>query len=81
MKRSTTISAAILFVMFGFIGCNESRRQSEGLIIVDVTNTDYPIKELILQDFMDVEYIALETNDDFINQGFVQSIGQKIIVV
>ena len=81
MKKSTTISAAILFVMFGFIGCNESRRQSEGLIIVDVTNTDYPIKELILQDFMDVEYIALETNDDFINQGFVQSIGQKIIVV
>ena len=81
MKRSTTISAAILFVMFGFIGCNESRRQSECLIIVDVTNTDYPIKELILQDFMDVEYIALETNDDFINQGFVQSIGQKIIVV
>ncbi len=81
MKRSTTISAAILLVMFGFIGCNQSKPQSEGLIIVDVTNTDYPIKELILQDFMDVEYIALETNDDFINQGFVQSIGQKIIVV
>ena len=81
MKRSTTISATILFVMFGFIGCNQSKPQSEGLIIVDVTNTDYPIKELILQDFMDVEYIALETNDDFINQGFVQSIGQKIIVV
>ena len=81
MKKSTTISAAILFVMFGFIGCNQSKPQSEGLITVDVTNTDYPIKELILQDFMDVEYIALETNDDFINQGFVQSIGQKIIVV
>ena len=81
MKRSTTISATILFVMFGFIGCNQSKPQSEGLITVDVTNTDYPIKELILQDFMDVEYIALETNDDFINQGFVQSIGQKIIVV
>ncbi|SKB82018.1 6-bladed beta-propeller [Macellibacteroides fermentans] len=81
MKRSTTISATILLVMFGFIGCNQSKPQSEGLIIVDVTNTDYPIKELILQDFMDVEYIALETNDDFINQGFVQSIGQKIIVV
>ncbi len=81
MKRSTIISATILFVMSGFIGCNQSKPKSEGLIIVDVTNTDYPIKELILQDFMDVEYIALETNDDFINQGFVQSIGQKIIVV
>lgn len=81
MKKSTTISATILFVMFGFIGCNQSKPQSEGLITVDVTNSDYPIKELILQDFMDVEYIALETNDDFVNQGFVQSIGQKIIVV
>ena len=81
MKRSTTISATVLFLITGFIGCNQSKPQSEGLIIVDVTNTDYPIKELILQDFMDVEYIALETNDDFINQGFVQSIGQKIIVV
>jgi len=81
MKRSTTISATVLFLITGFIGCNQSKPQSEGLITVDVTNTDYPIKELILQDFMDVEYIALETNDDFINQGFVQSIGQKIIVV
>ena len=81
MKRSTTISAAILFVMFGFIGCNQSKPQSEGLIIVDVTNTDYPIKELILQDFMDVEYIALETQNDFFNQGFVQAIGKKILLV
>jgi hypothetical protein len=26
---------------------------------------------------MDVEYITLETNDDFLNQGFVQDIGKK----
>ena len=81
MKRSTIISATILFVMFGFIGCNQSKPQSEGLITVDVTNSDYPIKELILQDFMDVEYIALETQNDFFNQGFVQAIGKKILLV
>ena len=38
-------------------------------------------KELILQDFMDVEYIALETNDDFINQGIVLDIGKEFILV
>ena len=41
----------------------------------------YPKKELILQDFMDVEYIALETNKEFLNQGFVQDIGKKTILV
>ncbi len=30
---------------------------------------------------MDVEYIALETNDEFINQGFVQDIGKETILV
>jgi hypothetical protein len=30
---------------------------------------------------MDVEYIPLETNDDFVNQGLVRAIGKKFIVV
>jgi hypothetical protein len=30
---------------------------------------------------MDVEYIPLETNDEFVNQGFVQAIGREIILV
>ena len=37
-------------------------------------------KELILQDFMDVEYIPLETKDDFICQGLVLAIGKDIIL-
>ena len=41
MKRSTTISAAILFVMSGFIGCNQPKPKSEGFITVDVTATYY----------------------------------------
>ena len=71
MKRSTTISAAILFVMSGFIGCNQPKPKSEGFITVDVTAT-YPKKELILQDFMDVEYIPLESTDSFITMAHVQ---------
>ena len=49
------------------------------LITVDVT-VSYPKKELILQDFMDVEYIPLETKDDFICQGLVLAIGKDIIL-
>ena len=41
MKRSTTILAAILFVMSGFIGYNQSKAKSEGFITVDVTATYY----------------------------------------
>ncbi|MDT3367270.1 MAG: 6-bladed beta-propeller [Bacteroidota bacterium] len=80
MKRSTTISAAILFVMSGFIGCNQPKPKSEGFITVDVTAT-YPKKELILQDFMDVEYIPLESTDSFITMAHVQDIGEDVIIV
>ena len=41
MKRSTTISAAILFMISGFIGCNQSKSKSDGFITVDVTATYY----------------------------------------
>lgn len=80
MKRSTTISAAILFVMSGFIGCNQPKPKSEGFITVDVTAT-YPKKELILQDFMDVEYIPLESTDSFITMAHVQDIVEDVIIV
>jgi hypothetical protein len=30
---------------------------------------------------MDVEYVVLETNDNFLHQGFVQDIGKKFILV
>ena len=80
MKRSTTISAAILFMMSGFIGCNQPKPKSEGFITVDVTAT-YPKKELILQDFMDVEYIPLESTDSFITMAHVQDIGEDVIIV
>jgi hypothetical protein len=76
--RSITISAMILFVM---AGCGGGGKQSaDDFITVDVT-ASYPKKELILQDFMDVEYVVLETTDDFLNQGFVQAIGREIILV
>ena len=38
-----------------------------------------PEKELILQDIMDVEYIALETTDEFITHGNVMDVDEKFI--
>ena len=58
-----------------------SQTSADDLIAVDVRKSYSSKKELILQDFMDVEYITLETNDNFLNQGMVQDIGKEIILV
>lgn len=64
MKEKSVILVAALFVLMGCGG----DKSTESLVTVDVT-ANYPKQELILQDFMDVEYIPLETNDEFITKG------------
>jgi hypothetical protein len=81
MKRVNAILSTILLVMIGLVGCKQSRNQHDDFVTVDVTKSSYPKKKLILQDFMDVEYIVLETNDDFICQGDVLDIGKEYILV
>ena len=79
MRRANTILAIILLAVMA--GCGGRRKQStDDIIAVDVTKS-YPQKELILQDFMDVEYIALDDADEFVTQGMVQAIGKEIILV
>lgn len=75
-----TILPVVFFLILGCMACGESATQTDDLITVDVT-ASYPKKELILQDFLDVEYIPLETSDEFITFGFVKAIGKDIIVV
>jgi hypothetical protein len=75
MGKTNTIFAIILFAIAGCIGKKQS---TDALITVDVT-AGYPKTELILQDFMDVEYVVLETSDDFLTQGAVLAIGKKHI--
>lgn len=76
MKGIFTISVLFLLLM---AGCGKDKQSTGELITVDVT-ASYPKKELILQDFMDVEYIPLETKDDFICQGLVLAIGKDVIL-
>ncbi|MDR1114704.1 MAG: 6-bladed beta-propeller [Tannerella sp.] len=79
MKKTSIILAITLFAL---TGCGEQRQAgNDDFITADVTKRYSPRRELILQDFMDVEYIPLETKDDFLNQGFVQDIGKEIILV
>ncbi len=81
MKR---INVALVIILFlAIVPESKGQKQTGGndFITVDVVKNYSPKKSLILQDFMDVEYIALETNDDFINQGIILDIGNDFILV
>lgn len=71
-----------LLVLFLFLfGCVKEQPNDSDLMVVDLT-IDYPsTKEMFLQDFMNVEYIPLETNDEFITHGVVRAIGDEFILV
>lgn len=78
MKTRKLLATIILTAIMA--SCGSKGQSTDDIITVDV-NANYPEKELILQDFMDVEYIPLETTDEFITQGEVKAIGKKHIVV
>lgn len=77
MKKANTILIMFLLAMSA---CGEGDKQAAETTTVDVS-TDYPEKELILQDIMDVEYIPLETTDEFITKGIVKAIGKNLLLV
>lgn len=78
MKRLISIVTIILTVVL--VGCGIGNNPSAEVITVDV-KASYPEKELILQDFMDVDYIPLETTNEFITYGIVEAVGKNVIVV
>ncbi len=79
MKKVNSTLAIILMLVV--VGCGNGEQLTDDFIKVDIKESYSKKKELILQDFMDVEYIALETNTDFLNQGFVQDIGKEILLI
>ena len=80
MKKLNVNLAIILFFIGGCTGCQQSGSQNDKIISVDVT-ASYPEKELILQDIMDVEYVPLETTDEFITHGIVEAVGEEFLLV
>lgn len=78
MKRTKSISIIILSAVMA--GCTGNKQATDDFITIDV-NASYPEKELVLQDLMDVEYIPLETSDEFITKGVVKAVGKDILLV
>ena len=78
MKKTNVFLTVILFVLL--VACEGNKQSNEDLIIVDVSRS-YPKKELVLQDFMSVEYIPLETTDEFVTQGLVQDVGEEYLLL
>lgn len=80
MKRKSKIEMFVLFLVIGLgmVGCKQVNT-TETLVSIDV-NVNYPEKDLILQDFMDVEYIPLESTDKFVTQGDIMAIGKELIL-
>lgn len=77
MKRELIALVNVLLIMGG---CSGNKQQSEDFLVVDVT-ANYPKKELILQDILDVEYIPLETSDEFLTSANIQAIGKEVIIL
>ena len=73
--KKTFITAIVM--MATLVACESPSTKLE-LVTINV-ETDYPEKELILQDFVDVEYVPLETNDEFINKGWVKAVGKNLL--
>lgn len=80
MKRRIAVSLLFPLLLVGCGGGNKQPVEAGDLVAVDVT-ADYPKKELVLQDLMDVEYVPLETSDEFLVKGRVMDVGKKFIAV
>ena len=78
--KIVNIVLLIISAIMGLVGCEKSVINEDGVIVVDVT-AKYPKKNLVLQDFMDVEYIPLETSGEFICQGLVLDVTKNFIVI
>ena len=78
MKRKNMFLTVVLLVLI--VGCERNKQSDNEIITVDVLKV-YPTKELFLQNFMDVEYIALETTDEFLTQGLVLDVGEKYLLI
>lgn len=77
MKALYALCCAFLI---GAAGCESGGQPENELITVDVTQS-YPKKKLVLQDFLQVEYVPLEITDEFVNTGNVKDVTDKYIVI
>ncbi|MCK9160353.1 MAG: 6-bladed beta-propeller [Parabacteroides sp.] len=70
---------SVIIPAFIFAGCSTKSPIENNFITVDVTK-DYPKKDVVLQDIFDIEYVPLETSDEFLTSGNVRAIGKNLII-
>lgn len=96
MYNRTRFLLFIIILTTAAIGCSSNKKvetvsedpiasvelvtETDTCITVDV-NAKYPHKGLMLQDIMDVEYVPLESTDEFLCQGIVQAVGKDHLLV
>lgn len=80
MRNKYQILALVLLLTCSCSRYNKQGGEDRVLITVNLKQ-EYPNRKLILQDFMDVEYIALETSEKFLCQGQVLDIGENVILM
>ena len=78
MKR-ILYSAAFMLALLA-TGCGDASQKSSALPQIDV-RTDYPEKEICLQDVADVSYVPLDSKDDILFSGHVGSFSDKGIAI
>lgn len=80
MKTFTTYSLCLLAALLSTSSCStKSSDTEETLLIVDVQKK-YPTKRIRLQDIAQVEYIALETPDEMLWSGWMNTVGDHHIM-
>ncbi|MDR0892662.1 MAG: 6-bladed beta-propeller [Mediterranea sp.] len=72
---------ALALLPLSIAGCT-GKQQSKApkLAVVDLS-TAYPQQELKAQEVFDVEYIPLESTDEFVTQGVVEDVGEKLLLI
>ena len=78
MKR-ILYSAAFMLALLA-TGCGDANQKPSALPQIDV-RTDYPEKEICLQDVAEVSYIALDSQDGILFRGNVNDFSDKGIVI
>ena len=70
-----------VWVMAGaMLAACQSNDNADSIMTIDL-NKKYQEKEIILQDIMDVEYVPLDSSDEFISSGNIKAVGDKYIVL
>ena len=72
----------LFIILLTSIGCSNKHNDihKNGILNINIEK-HYPKAELMLQDFVDVEYIILDNSDEYICQGRILDIGESYILV